>query len=119
MKETGACIYCGQIATVTVPEDATEEQINQAATRQCNCNEAVQENRLTASIDAAGVDIDDLFAEWPAMQKLLNESVEPVARGGIAKITIQQGKIKAAISKNGKGEIKVERIKTFKEEWVN
>lgn len=47
--EFAACEYCGQYNTVSVPDNATQEEIRDAAIEVCNCSDAeIQKKRKNA-----------------------------------------------------------------------
>ena len=106
---TGVCKYCGQIATLQVPESFAQDVIDEEATRKCSCPEAQAAERQQAMIASAEGMIKEFFRDREGMdtiKDLLLRAVEPIARGEIGAISISRGGY-TGIMKSGKDTIKV------------
>ncbi len=115
MQITGECMYCGQMVTVSVDENSTNEDVRKEATFNCSCEKAKDYTKKQKSIEKVKNKIEEIFPAHEDIQMILNHSVESILRGMVEKVTISQGTTKAVLSINGKGEIKVEKTRTLKE----
>ena len=50
MEVHGTCRHCGQYVLVRVDEDATQEEINEAATLECGCSESKKDKEKQEDI---------------------------------------------------------------------
>ena len=50
MEVHGTCRHCGQYVLVRVNEDATQEEINEAATLECGCSESKKDKEKQEEI---------------------------------------------------------------------
>lgn len=106
---TGACKFCGQIMTLEVPDKFTQEDIDQEATKKCNCPEAEAITKQQEMIASAEGMIRDFFRDregMDAIKLLLLSAVEPIAKGEIGAISISKGGYTGTM-KPGKDSIKV------------
>jgi len=90
---TGTCKYCGQIATLQVPEEFTQEIIDEEATKKCDCPEAQAFTKQQEEIANAEGMIKDFFKDREGMQKIkdiLLSAVEPLAKSEIGAISISK-----------------------------
>lgn len=122
MIATAPCRFCGQMNQVE--EGLTKPQAEEQATMTCMCEEALEYQQKKARKDNAKNNVQALFGKDAATQKkcdekvvnLLNDGVEMIYSGEIAKMTLNlPGGTKATISRNSKGEISVERMETKKQ----
>ena len=90
---TGACKFCGQIATLEVPEKFTQEMINEEVVKKCDCPEAKAFTKQQETIAAAEGMIKDFFEGREGMEKikdLLLSAVKPLAENAIGAISISK-----------------------------
>lgn len=115
------CRFCGQVTQT--PEKMTIPQAEEYATMNCDCPVAVDYQTKKIRREKAMNNVQKLFGQEADPEdrcpeeivKLLEEGVEQVYEGYIAKITLNmRGGLKACISQNSKGEINVERTETRK-----
>lgn len=59
----GFCRYCNNQRMVEVPDDATEELINQEATATCDCYRAKAEREKEYQKEACIANIDDMLGK--------------------------------------------------------
>ena len=117
---TGACRFCGQQQIVNTEKELTGPQLEEEATRQCQCEEAVKYTNKLTQKDRARKRIDELFGEGAG-----NESMEIEVVNGIVSfsdlicdkqvrdITVSLvGGEKAKLKLTAKDKLKIERIKT-------
>ncbi len=105
----GTCKYCGQIKLMNIPETFNQEDIDDEATRACDCAEARAYTKREENIAGAESGIRDLFKDLEELndvKKLMLDAVRPVAESKISKISISKGRYTAGM-KPGKDAIKV------------
>lgn len=117
---TGACIYCGQLHFIKGGEGMTEEQINKAATLECDCEAAGVYKKAYEKRTYAEANVKTLFAEdGEAVQQALFDVIPALAWRTLSKVSIttQEG-IKATLTAK-EASIKVERTETTKRTLEN
>lgn len=123
VQRTGACRFCGQMATLEAPETWSDEDIDELATECCKCQEAEdyaykkrrKERAIEAIINQFGPYQETGIIREGTME-LLAEIADQVVEDKIQSGTIEIGEgLKAKISMTAKGAVKVERSKTEKE----
>lgn len=118
----GGCKFCGQIASMELPEEWEQQFINEAATELCNCYEAKNYTRKKGQKERAIKAIEKQFGEEAAdnqtdeeIKDLLIEIVDLIVEDKINTATIDIGNgLKAKIGITAKGAVKVERTMTEK-----
>lgn len=117
---TGECIYCGQIRQVNVPEGTPKEEVNRAATLNCECEESIKVYKLEEMKSAAEKNIDFLFREeYPEIANLIKAALPAISKRKLEKVTIKDKSITGTIMITGKGHIKVERSEIQRETREN
>ena len=85
----GFCRYCNNQRMVEVPDDATEELINQEATATCDCYRAKAEREKEYQKEACIANIDDMLGKkYPEIASLLKDSIDAIQASKIKKITV-------------------------------
>lgn len=117
--ETGTCRFCGQVVVVDVPMHAGPDEIDEMASRMCNCDSAQAYEESIQRIQRAQSKVDTLYgvrATHPVSQSavgLMYAIIETVEKGSIKAVSMNiDGSTKCKITKTGKGTIKVERTDT-------
>lgn len=90
---TGTCKFCGQIATLEVPEEFTQEIIDEETVKKCDCPEAKAFTKQQETIATAEGMIKDFFEKREGMEKikdLLLSAVRPLAENSIGAISISK-----------------------------
>ena len=77
---TGTCKFCGQIATLQVPEGFTQAIIDEEATKKCDCPEAQAFTKQQEEIANAEGMIKEFFKDREGMQKI-KELLQTPIRG--------------------------------------
>lgn len=110
--QTGCCHYCGQIINLETDGKRTEAELDRMAQHKCDCVGA----RRARRIENTEQNIDELFAEqFPEVAELLKKAAPLIMQYKLNKITIDTGKkVKAVLTMNSKGMIKVEKNYTAK-----
>ena len=91
--KTGTCKFCGQIATLEVPEKFTQEMIDEEAVKRCDCPEAQAYTKQQESIANAEGTIKEFFKDREGMdtiKELLLGAVKPMAENSIGAISISK-----------------------------
>jgi len=105
-------------------ENLTAAQAEEQATMMCKCDQAVEYQKEALRKEKALQNVNTLFGEdapdgkriGEGIVKILQQAVEVIYNGSLAKITLNiRGGIKATVSQNSKGEINVERMETKKQ----
>lgn len=115
MEVHGTCRHCGQYVLVSVNKDATQEEINEAATLECGCSESKKDKEKQDGIRKCKTTIEEIFGDTRVAQ-LLTEAADDIIEGTIMQMTLKLTKnTTAKVWVNADGEISVER-KTVKKE---
>lgn len=121
--QTAPCRYCGQIVQFESGELLTDEQALEMAVLECSCEDAKAYRRWQLNEKRALENVQRLFGEKASAKDMAGEGVIAIldaavcgiCGGEIEKITLNlPGGVKAGISINTKGEVKVERTETKK-----
>lgn len=117
----GACKFCGQIATFNGDISWTYEEWNEMATEMCGCEEAKAYTARKEQKEVAAELILHLFptkdGNGSTAQALLGRIADAVIEQRIKKATVQiSGEVKATISLDKEGKIKVKKTTTHNEE---
>lgn len=118
-QKTGACRFCGQIHVVDAPKMAGQDEIDELASRMCNCDEAQAYGESIQRVQRAQSKVDLLFgirAEHPVSSTAVDfmyQVIENVEREVLNSVSFAiDGTTKCKIKKTTKGTIKVERTDT-------
>lgn len=109
----GFCRYCNNQRMVEVPDDATEELINQEATATCDCYRAKAEREKEYQKEACIANIDDMLGK---IASLLKDSIDAIQASKIKKITVNTHFNQTIRLQKAKDGIKVELERKLKEE---
>ena len=112
MEVHGTCRHCGQYVLVRVNEDATQEEINEAATLECGCSESKKDKEKQDGIRKCKTTIEEIFGNTRVAQ-LLTEAADDIREGTMMQMLTKSTTAKVWI--NADGEIGVEK-KTVKKE---
>ena len=118
----GACKFCGQMASLQIPEDWSSEMADELATELCNCLEAYVYTSKKNKKEKAAKAIEEQFGQDEEgkqtdekVKSLLITLSDAIVENQIKSGTVDIGDgIKAKISVTAKGFIKVEKTKTEK-----
>lgn len=113
----GHCKYCHESRMVEVPENATDEEINEAATLDCDCAGASLARKKEYQKEACIAYIDDMMGkDHPEIGEILKNGIEAIQDMKVSKITVNTYIGQTARLSMGKDGIKVELEKKQKEE---
>lgn len=125
IMHTAPCRFCGQVAQFEGEAGLPEEELVELASRSCQCEQAKEYGKWLQQEEDTRANISRLFGdgaepenrEDEAIIRLLNAAASEICRGKVEGITMNlYGNIRAKISRNSKGEVKVERIETKKQQ---
>lgn len=123
-SQTGYCRFCGQAGMVHALREWSQDQVDEAVTCKCECDEAKKYAESKERVQKAKSRITELFgssAERPIDQDVVTvmldvvDAIEARAMKGIT-IDVGQG-VRAKVSKMAKESIKVERTETSKKTY--
>ena len=123
--QTAPCRYCGQIVQFEAEGALTGEMSGEMAALNCDCEDAVAHQIWMRQEKKALSNVRRLFGKEAGIAvsedviTILNAAVLEICKNELEKISLNlQGGIKATISRNSKGEIKVERTETKKHQLL-
>lgn len=130
MEKIGYCRFCGQMASIgpDAPDALDvldEDQLIERATLSCNCDGAVKYRAAVQRKQKALKNVTALFGDDAPKEKrlptmivqLLKDAAELLCDDRMEKMTLNLwGGVKATLSQNSKGEIKIERQETQKQQ---
>ena len=109
MEVHGTCQKCGQYVLVQVDEDATEEEVNEAATLTCGCKGSQEEKELKESIGKCRENIKTIFGKG-RIAEILQDAAEDVRSGEIEQMTLKLDKrTTAKLWVDASGKVAVEK----------
>lgn len=62
-QQTGFCKYCGRARIVEAPESFSPADLNEQASNECECDEAVRQRERRAKMEAAGAWAQNIFSK--------------------------------------------------------
>lgn len=111
-EEMGACIFCGQtymFANVSMGE----EQLNEAATEECNCEDAKEWRMKRNRSRKVHKKVDEIFTE-EKYSKFMNLAADMVLTGDLDKVAIKMDTGETGtITITQKGSVKIQRSRTM------
>lgn len=122
VEKTGVCRFCGQNKIVEVPDNFTDEEINEEASKECYCIDAKhykESLELKAMVEqqkisAQGEIFKHFNNDYPLIEKIFNDAIDPIVNNEFIKMTIVTDDGVTAYIKKKKGGIKVGR--SYKDE---
>ena len=113
----GFCRFCNNQRMVEVPDDATEELINQEATATCDCYRVKAEREKEHQKEACIANIEEMLGKkYPEIASLLIDSIYAIQASKIKKITENTHLNQTIRRQKAKDGIKVELERKLKEE---
>lgn len=89
----GTCRFCGQQRVVMGPfgHEPMQKEIDQVATDECNCDEAVAYRSLTQKCRMLKNEIDAMHIKNDWIKNVLEEAIQPVASADLQSVKIVDG----------------------------
>ena len=113
MKEFGTCKFCGQKVMTSVSDSCTQEEIDEAATRECSCEAAKAYNNKVCDAEVCEANIKSVIGEDSTVSQLLISCIPLIQDGDIAKITVNiKAGVTARLGYNGKGNLVIQKTVT-------
>ena len=110
MKDVqGACKFCGQFRAMQVPDSFTQADIDEEATKKCDCVDAQADTRIKENIANTEGTIGEFFKDKEGLEELkelLLTAVKPLAEYKISSISVSKGPYTGTM-KPGKDGIKI------------
>lgn len=125
--QTAPCRYCGQIVQFAAEGALTEEMAVEMAALNCDCEDAKAHQILMQQEKKALKNVQALFGEKAGQGNTVGENAIGILNAAVLgacdmeldKLTMNlPGGIKATISRNSEGRIKVERTETKKRQLL-
>ena len=115
IESTGFCKYCKQAVMIKALEDATQEELNDIASKECNCKEAEHQRAKDMQFSACKEYVTNLFSDTnPLACIAIIETALAVLNRKIASASFKIGKYTYKIDMDAKQCIRIK--KTFKGE---
>lgn len=116
IKETsGFCRYCKQSRIVMAPENATQEELSELATKECNCKEAEYQRKRDMQFKAAEAWAKNTFEDNEHRRNAVIFAIKAVfERRSVESAAFKIGKYTYKIDMDGDDCIRIK--KTFKDE---
>lgn len=108
----GTCRYCGQRSMTKADPTATQADINELVTLQCNCDEAFQYQRMNQQIALNEEGINKMFgaAKYPEdVREFLRQALKIVASSSADSVRVVLWDDTVATVKIQKGKLNIER----------
>ena len=113
MKEYGTCRFCGQKALVAVGETCTQAEIDEAATRECNCEQARAYNKQVCDAEVCEENIKTVLGEETPVAQLFISCIPLLQHNEIDKVTVQiSAEVKAQLGFTAKGNLLIKKTTT-------
>lgn len=116
MKEYGTCRFCGQSAMVAVGESATQADIDEAATRECTCEQAKAYKVKCCDAEVCEENIKKVIGKDSTVSQLLISCIPLIQENNIAKITVAfnsgEASVTAKLGYNSKGNLVITKTET-------
>ena len=106
MKEFGTCRFCGQKVMTSVGDSCTQEEIDEAATRECQCEAAKAYNDKVYEAEVCEANIKSIIGEDSAVSQLFVSCIPLIQDDTISNITIKiKAGVTAKLGYNSKGNL--------------
>lgn len=113
-ENNGFCKYCKQAVLIQAPDDATQEELNEIATKECSCKEADYQRKREMKVDAASAYIENLFHDKEQLCEGMKLTVRAIFDGQAGAASYKVGKYTYKIDIDNDDCIRIK--KTFRDE---
>lgn len=115
IETTGACRFCGQIATVEAPEGWDDEMVTYLATEACSCKEAREWTKKREQERFTANNVEDLFDDNETKEFIM-AAVHMISDGVFNGMTVDFGDgVKASVKITNKGAIVIKKTRVTQE----
>lgn len=107
VERIGFCKYCGQGVTVSVPESTSAADLNEQASQECGCDEAIRQRKRRARMEAAGAWARNIFSERHGQLQVVLNAIRSTFEGSVDYVTVKIGKHTHKIDTDSNGMIRI------------
>ena len=116
-ESTGTCKYCKQAAMIKAPEDTTQEELDEIATKECSCEQAQFQRKREMRFEAAKTYLENVLNEkYPIAYEASVALTKAVFERQLASGSFKTGKYTYTVSLDGDECIKVKKVYKSTEE---
>ena len=106
-QQSGFCRYCNQLRMVEAPEGASGADLNEQATEECDCDEAVRQRNRRMKMEAAGEWARNIFSQEDGQLQVVLCAIRATFEGAVDYVSLKIGKRSHRIDKDSDGMIRI------------
>lgn len=106
-KQIGFCKYCGQSRIVEAPEGFSAADLNEQASDECDCDEAIRAREKKTQMEAAGLWAQNTFSRESGQLQVVLCAIRATFEGAIDYVTVKIGKHTHKIDTDSDGMIRI------------
>ena len=106
-QQSGFCKYCNQLRLIEAPEGSSAADLNELATRECDCDEAIRQRERRAKMEAAGAWAKNVFSNQDGQLQVALCAIKATFDGAIDYVTLKIGKHTHKIDTDSDGMIRI------------
>ena len=106
-KATGFCRYCNQARIIDAPQGSAPEELNELATNECDCDEAIRAREKKMRMEAAGLWAQNTFSKESGQLQVVLCAIRATFEGAIDYVTVKIGKRTHKIDTDSDGMIRI------------
>ena len=106
-SQSGFCKYCNQLRMIEAPEGASPADLNEQASEECDCDEAIRQRERRAKMAAAGAWAENVFSKENGQLQTVLCAIRSTFAGAIDYVTIKVGKHTHKIDTDSDGMIRI------------
>lgn len=107
VKVTGFCRYCNQARIIDAPEGSGPEDLNDLATEDCDCDEAIRQRERRQRMEAAGLWAKNTFSKEDGQLQVALCAIRATFDGQVSFVTMKIGKHTHKIDTDKDGMIRI------------
>lgn len=107
VKATGFCRFCNQARMIDAPEGSGPEDLNDLATEDCDCDEAIRQRERRARMEAAGLWARNTFSKEDGQLQVALCAIKATFDGSVNFVTIKIGKHTHKVDQDKDGMIRI------------
>jgi len=106
-QQSGFCKYCKQLRLIEAPEGSSPADLDELATRECDCDEAIRQRERRAKMEAAGAWAKNVFSNQDGQLQVALYAIKATFEGAIDYVTLKIGKHTHKIDTDSDGMIRI------------
>lgn len=106
-SQAGFCKYCNQLRMIEAPEGASPGDLNEQASEECDCDEAIRQRERRAKMEAAGAWAENVFSKENGQLQTVLCAIRSTFAGAIDYVTLKVGKYTHKIDTDSDGMIRI------------